>query len=239
MADLPTLSVKQPNGPVTGIALVLHGGRARSFDRVPPWAFALARMVPFARSLAQAGAGDGLVVARLRNQVRGWNGRKQSPVHDARWALEQLTSRFTLADGSPAPIALIGHSMGGRTSIHVADHPDVVSVVALAPWIESYDPIEPMTGRSLLVVHGTGDQVTSPTAAAEFTERARAVTRRSTYVAVDGEKHAMLRRASLWHDLATAYTLGALWNRSPNGTGDQVSANVVREALSGKPTLTV
>ena len=33
------------------------------------------------------------------------------------------------------PIALVGHSMGGRVALHLAGEADVVVVAALAPWI--------------------------------------------------------------------------------------------------------
>ena len=33
------------------------------------------------------------------------------------------------------PVVLLGHSMGGRTAVAVADDPSVVGVVALAPWL--------------------------------------------------------------------------------------------------------
>ena len=77
---------------------------------------------------------DGLAVARLRYRVRGWNGADAAPVADAHWALDQLTARFP-----GVPIALVGHSMGGRAALYAAGHPAVRAVVGLAPWIEPGD----------------------------------------------------------------------------------------------------
>ena len=77
---------------------------------------------------------DGLAVVSLRHCMRGWNGDLRSPVADARWALDQFRERFGDVD-----VALVGHSMGGRTALAVADDPSVRSVVALAPWIEPGD----------------------------------------------------------------------------------------------------
>src|SRR6201999_3081874 len=114
---------------VTAVALVLHGGRSNSTEPVPRTASAALRMIPFARSLSRAGASDGLAVARLRYRQRGWNGSAQPPVQDASWALARLRERFP-----DRPIALIGHSMGGRTAMYVADDPAVRCVVGLAPW---------------------------------------------------------------------------------------------------------
>jgi dienelactone hydrolase len=234
MLQDPTLAVADTDGPAAAIVLVLHGGRARSTEPVPRWALSAARMTPFARALEHAGARSGLVVARLRYRQRGWNGGAQSPVADARWALDRLTERF-----GRLPIGLLGHSMGGRTALHVADHPGVRGVVALAPWIEAYDPVEPVTDRRLLIMHGTGDRMTDPHNSAAFAERARGLATEVTYITVQGDRHAMLRRARLWHGVAVGFTLGVLLPGPPAGTEDTVTANAVRKALSGQPALTV
>jgi alpha-beta hydrolase superfamily lysophospholipase len=196
-------------------------------------------MRPFAAVLWRTGRAHGLVVARLRYGVRGWNGDARSPVTDARWALRELTRRFP-----GVAVGLVGHSMGGRAALAVADDPAVISVVALAPWIEPSDRSEPLAGRRLLIAHGSLDRVTDPAASAEFAERARAFAAQVTYVDIAGEKHAMLRRPMLWHHLAAGFSVGTLFDRTmsndaPFGTGGAQATNVVKNALAGQHSLTV
>ncbi len=85
---------------------------------------------------------DGLAVAQVRYRVRGWNGAERSPVADTSWALDELATRFP-----DVPVALVGHSMGGRAAIYAAGARRVRAVVGLAPWIEPGDPVAPLTGR--------------------------------------------------------------------------------------------
>ncbi|MCW2658521.1 MAG: alpha/beta hydrolase, partial [Jatrophihabitans sp.] len=109
MTSVPALLVDEPRGEVRAVALVLHGGRSQGTGPVRARQLAVLRMRPFISSLRQAGADHGLAVARLRYAVRGWNGSAASPVADVRDALDQLAARFP-----GIPIALVGHSMGGR-----------------------------------------------------------------------------------------------------------------------------
>jgi predicted alpha/beta-hydrolase family hydrolase len=190
---------------VEAVALVLHGGREKSRAEVTPGQLAVRRMRPFARALASAGGDEGVAVWSLQYRVRGWNGADRSPVADARWALDQVEARQ-----GGVPVVLIGHSMGGRTAVHVAAHPCVVAVVALAPWLPAGEPYETVAGRAVLVVHGTLDTTTSPRASLEWARRAATVTDRIWRVELRRERHAMLWRAALWHRLATEFTIAAL-----------------------------
>jgi pimeloyl-ACP methyl ester carboxylesterase len=87
-------------------------------------------MVPFARFLHRHEGGHGMSVRILRYRYRCWDEPKLHPVQDARWALTQLYNQHP-----DASIVLLGHSMGGRAALRVADHPAVTAVCALAPWI--------------------------------------------------------------------------------------------------------
>ncbi|MEO5744560.1 MAG: alpha/beta fold hydrolase, partial [Terracoccus sp.] len=127
------------------VVLVLHGGAidGRQPNRV--WSHNVIRMLPFARALAKVPGP--IAVARLRMRYRGWNGDEASPLLDTRWALQQLR-----ADYPGRPIALVGHSMGGRVALHLGDEPDVRLVLGLSPWIAKGDP-RPGAGRRTVLIH--------------------------------------------------------------------------------------
>jgi dienelactone hydrolase len=228
----PTLTVALPDGPVRAVAVVLHGGRSHGTGPVRASHLAVLRMVPFARALRRAGRADGLAVARLRYVQRGWNGAARSPVADVCWALADLEHRFPAV-----PVGLIGHSMGGRAALYAAGHPNVQAVVALAPWIEQGDPVSQLAGRRLLIAHGTLDRMTSPAASACYARSAAGVALSVSYVGVQGERHAMLRRAGIWHKLATGFVLGVLCARQPDGTVQPQATDVLTRALAGQDSV--
>jgi dienelactone hydrolase len=230
----PKLTVDAPDGPVHAVAMVLHGGRSHGTGPVRASQLAVLRMVPFAKHLRRAGAVNGLAVARLRYVQRGWNGAAQAPLADARWALAELERRFP-----GVPVGLVGHSMGGRTALYVADHPTVRAVVALAPWIEAGDPVSQLAGRRVLIAHGALDRMTSPPASAAYARAAAQVAETVSYVSVQDERHAMLRRAGLWHELATGFLLAVLCAREPDGTAQPETTNVLTKALAGQASLVV
>jgi pimeloyl-ACP methyl ester carboxylesterase len=191
-------------------------------------------MRPFAESLERAGGPHGLAVARLRYAVRGWNGTKQSPLADVVGAIDALQAAHP-----GAPIALVGHSMGGRAALHAAGHPGVSTVVGLAPWIERGDPVGQVSGRYVLLAHGLRDHTTSPQGSAAFARAAQGVAESATYVAVHGDGHALIRRPRLWHDLATGYVLATLCDVPADTTVRRDAANVVGKALAGSTELDV
>jgi pimeloyl-ACP methyl ester carboxylesterase len=230
----PALAVDLPSAPVTAIAVLLHGGQSSSRRRVRPTQLAVLRMHPFASALRRAGATNGLAVARVRYALRGWNGTAQAPVADARWALDELSRRHPRAR-----VAIVGHSMGGRTALYVADHPSVHAVVALAPWIEQGDPVAQLAGRRILLAHGALDRITSPAASATYARDAAGVAASVTYVRVRAERHAMLRRARVWHELTAGFVAGVLLDLAPQGTAGNGTANVLAKALAGQGSLVV
>jgi pimeloyl-ACP methyl ester carboxylesterase len=200
----PALSVLPSSGPTLGIALVLHGGKSHSREPVEARHLSPARMVPFARHIHRAGRQHGLAVWSLRNSVRGWNGEDMTPLQDARWALQQISSQHP-----DVPVFLVGHSMGGLTAVCAADHPQVEAVVALVPWLSPGTPVSGVTGRKVLIVHGTFDRWTSPSASLAFARRAAAGATSMQYVSLRGAGHFMLRKIRLWHTLSTGFVLKA------------------------------
>lgn len=203
------LTVLEASGPTRGVALVLHGGKAHSFDPVNARHLSPLRMVPFARHLHRAGKNHGLAVWSLRNSVRGWNGEEMSPLQDARWALRQISEQHP-----GVPVYLLGHSMGGLTAVSAADNPQVDAVVALAPWLSPATPAGRVAGRKVLIVHGTLDRMTSPSESLKFARRAAGVAASMQYVALRGAGHFMFRRVRLWHILATGFVMKAFAERT-------------------------
>jgi pimeloyl-ACP methyl ester carboxylesterase len=216
---IPTRVPKAPEA----VVLVLHGGASRrqaggSSDNmaVSPTQLSVLRMIPIAKRIAREGRGR-LAVFRLLNSVRGWD-TQHTPVDDARWALEQVRERF-----GERPVALVGHSLGGRAALLAAAEPDVKTVVALAPWVYSTDTVPRLTGRRILIVHGSADRIASP-------ERSAAVARTLekttdvTYVTVTDGKHAMLRRRDLFDGLAADFVTGTLLHRKHSGVAGRVLA---------------
>jgi dienelactone hydrolase len=204
-ASEATLTAYSSPETVKAVALILPGGKADSFEAAVPSQLTAVRMRPFARRLARAGANRGLAVSTLRYRYRGWNGSDASPAEDARWALEQIRERH-----GGIPVVLVGHSMGGRTSMRVADDPSVVGVVALAPWLPGDEPVEHLGGVRALIAHGNLDFVTSPRASRRFARRAKSVGADISYKVIHGDSHAMLLRPHRWHSLTTRTVLSYL-----------------------------
>ncbi|WP_246111049.1 alpha/beta hydrolase [Terrabacter aerolatus] len=183
----------QPAG-ATVVALVLHGGAVDGLEPNRPWSHNVARLVPFARALRKVPGP--MAVARLRFRVRGWNGDAM-PVEDARWALAQVRAAYP-----GVPIALVGHSMGGRVAMFVGDEPDVRLVVGLAPWVEPGDP-QPGAGTRTVLLHGDRDVICSLARTRAAVEQMQAQGLDASLVRVARADHAMLVRARLWTALVT------------------------------------
>jgi pimeloyl-ACP methyl ester carboxylesterase len=184
------------------VALVLHGGQEVSRRPATHWYPAYWRMVPFARDLARA---PGVAVWQLCNTYRGWNEPDLDPVADARRALEGIRRAHP-----DVPVALVGHSMGGRVALRVADDPRVVGVCALAPWTPEGEPVAQLAGRTVLIAHGDRDKTTDPALSYTYAERAKEVTDRVARFDVRGEAHALLCRYREWTRLVRRFTLGVL-----------------------------
>lgn len=198
----PAVVVQPAAGDTQAVALLLPGGRADSFEPSESRHLSGVRMRPISRALHRAGRERGLAVWQVRYRYRGWNGSEMSPVADSRWALTEIRARH-----GDVPVVLVGHSMGGRTALRIADDDSVRGVVALAPWLPQGEPVDQLEGLEVLIAHGNLDRVTSPRASERYAALARAIATRVDYVTVRGDGHAMLARARLWHRLTTAFTV--------------------------------
>jgi len=154
-----------------------------------------------ARRIAKSVQDAGVATWLLRYCVAGWNDPvAPSPVPDARWALAQM-------DG---PVVLLGHSMGARTAIRVADDPNVLGVVALAPWFPPGEPVAALRGKHLVAGHGSADRITSFRATSEYVDRASRVAESAELVDMGRGGHYMFRDAGAWNALAVARCLALL-----------------------------
>ncbi|MDR7300798.1 alpha/beta hydrolase [Haloactinomyces albus] len=203
------------DGIVGTVVLVLHGGRARSNLPMQPWRLAYLRMLPFAhaahRAANEAPAHAGTAVCLLRNHLRGWNEPQRNPIRDARWALSELRRIHPAAN-----IVLVGHSMGGRAALRLAGDDGVTAVCALAPWIERDEPIRQLSGKSVLIIHGDRDRMTSQHASADYVRRASRSHPDVRFVPVAGSGHAMLRHSGLWTSLVRGFTRDAVTTIGPS-----------------------
>jgi len=208
MSRARLVDVTRPASP-EGLVVVLHGGASRGDGvAVSPTQLSVLRMVPVARRIAGAGRRR-LAVTRLLNSYRGWD-TGHTPVDDARWAVDQLVDRHP-----GLPVALVGHSLGGRAALLAGQHEAVTAVVALNPWVYPTDDAD-LAGRRVLVLHGTEDRIASP-------ERSRTVATRLarradvTWVAVPGGKHAMLRHGGDFEARAARFVTDALLGTPTEG----------------------
>jgi alpha/beta superfamily hydrolase len=184
---------------------MLHGGTPRSDQEVGARSASWLRSAWMQRTIAPRASEAGVAVWLLRYRERGWNGHGGDRVADARWALDRVR-----AEHGDVPVALLGHSMGGRVAVHVADDPSVVGVVGLAPWWSAQDPVATLAGRSLVAAHGRQDRITAYAQTEAYVARARRVATAATLHDMGALGHYMLTGADRWNDVALTATLGVL-----------------------------
>lgn len=202
----PTPHLTRHDAPGTpgGVILMLHGGKPRSRDVVDNRSASWQRSAWMARSIQGRAHDAGTSVWLLRYAQRGWNGGSER-ADDARRALDAVRE----AHGD-VPVVLLGHSMGARVAVRVADDPSVVGVVGLAPWWSFEDPVDRLAGRSLIAAHGRRDRITSFVHTSRFVERARLVATSAELVDMGMLGHYMLGRADRWNDVAIESSLRLL-----------------------------
>lgn len=211
------IDVHVPTRP-EAVAIVVHGGASRgTATPVSPAQLSVLRMVPVAHRLVGVGRGR-LVVLRLLNSTRGWDARR-SPVDDLRWALGQVAERF----GEGVPVALVGHSLGGRAALLAAGEPAVTSVVALAAWLPDGERMPPARGRRVLFVHGDRDRI-ARIGPARAAARRMASTAEVGVVTVGGGTHSMLGRHRAFDGTAAAWVAATVLGDTVGGPAGAVLA---------------
>jgi len=190
----PSVTRYDAPGDVRAMVLVLHGGKARSGAAVTGRSLTWQRALGLARSLGGPLHPEGVGVWVLRYRTVGWNGDGADKIEDAHWGLDRIGAEL-----GPVPVALVGHSMGGRTACRSADHELVRGVVALAPWLPPDEPVDALTGRALHAAHGRRDHITRAGDTAAYVERARAVAGEVSFTDMGDRGHYLLRGAAAWN----------------------------------------
>lgn len=203
----PLLTQHDAPGSTRAMILVLHGGKPRSHQAIDGRSASWRRALWLQRDIASRAHEAGVGVWLVRYRERGWNGGADRAA-DARWALDELRA----AHGD-VPVVLLGHSMGARVAVHVADDPSVRGVVGLAPWWSAEDPVSTLAGRTLRAAHGRRDRITSFRETTRYVERARPVADSADLRDMGALGHYMLTGSSRWHDVAIAASLDVLGAR--------------------------
>lgn len=205
----------QPNGAHDAVVLLLHGGAPHSMRPVGRTSTSWLRMWDFARDIGArlpTAQQNSVGVVLLRNSVRGWNDTIAPAAEpDARWALDHLAERT-----GGVRVVLVGHSMGGRSALAVADHPTVRGVVAMAPWLPDAEPLRLRSEQTLAVVQGLSDSWCPPQQSLAFCRRAVREGIPTVRAELPGVGHFMLRKRNRWRDFVSLSTMAAVQQLSPN-----------------------
>ena len=200
----PILTKYDAPGDARAMVLVLHGGKPRSRQAIDGRSASWRRALWLQREITQRAHAADVGTWLLRYRERGWNGGADRAA-DARWALDELRA----AHGD-VPVVLLGHSMGARVAVHVADDPSVRGVVGLAPWWSAEDPVSTLAGRTLRAAHGRRDRITSFRETTRYVERAHTVADGAELTDMGALGHYMLTGSRRWHDVAIASVLEVL-----------------------------
>ena len=198
---------------MSGAVLLLPGGDQVSTRRPSPL-MAAASVRALGRRLARAGLRDGLVGHVVHYRYRGWNDDEAHLAHDATWAADEIVRRY-----GDVPVCLVGRDMGGRAALHAAGHTAVTSVLALAPWLPEDDgaaaePVKQLTGRRVMIVHGTNDGRTDPELSFRLAARAKKANRDICRFEVHSDGHGLHHYRSEVLALAEDFVMGALFGRA-------------------------
>ncbi|MEU3063184.1 alpha/beta hydrolase [Streptomyces subrutilus] len=189
------------NGPaetVSGVVLLLPG--ASRFSPGP--------LRPLARALARAGGPQGLVAHPVLHG--GGSPREEQ----ARWSADEVVRRY-----GDVAVCLAGYGAGGRAALLAAGHEAVGSVLALAPCLpegpaaaDAPDPVKQLSGRHVLIVHGTNDARSDPEASFLLAARAKKANRSTCRFEVHSDGHGLREHQAEVVALAVDFVLGSVFS---------------------------
>ncbi|MFG2973415.1 alpha/beta hydrolase [Streptomyces sp. NPDC048331] len=199
---------------VNGVVLLLPG--ASRFSPGP--------VRPLARALARAGGAEGLVTHMV---VHGGDSAREE---QAEWAADEAVRRY-----GDVPVCLAGYDAGGVAALRAAGHGAVNSVVVIAPCLteaartDSPEPVKQLSGRQVLIVHGTNDARSDPEASFRLAARAKKANRSTCRFEVHSDGHGLREHQPEVVALAVDFILGAVF------TGRY--SRPVTDALAAPPPL--
>ncbi|MFI5621640.1 alpha/beta hydrolase [Streptomyces sp. NPDC051567] len=180
---------------VSGVVLLLPG--AARFSPGP--------VRPLARALARAGGAQGLVTHTVVH------GGPSSREDQARWAADEVVRRY-----GDVPVCLAGYGEGGRAALRAAGHGAVGAVVALAPCLGRSapggpeEPVKQLSGRRVLIVHGTNDPRSDPETSFLLAARAKKANRSTCRFEVHSDGHGLREHRSEVVALTVDFVLGSV-----------------------------
>lgn len=181
---------------VNGVVLLLPGGSRWSPGPVRP----------LARALVRAGGADGLVTHTVLHA------RGACREDDARWAADEVVRRY-----GDVPVCLAGYDAGGRAALRAAGHEAVNSVLALAPSLgeavcaDSPEPVKQLSGRQVLIVHGTNDAHSDPEASFRLATQAKKANRSTCRFEVHSDGHRLREHQAEVVALSVDFVLGSMF----------------------------
>ncbi|MFG2991532.1 alpha/beta hydrolase [Streptomyces sp. NPDC048257] len=183
--------------PVNGVVLLLPG--ASRFSPGP--------VRPLARALARAGGAEGLVTHTV---IHGGDSAREE---QAEWAADEVVRRY-----GDVPVCLAGYDAGGLAALRAAGHGAVSSVVAIAPCLAaearsgSPEPVKQLSGRQVLIVHGTNDARSDPESSFRLAARAKKANRSTCRFEVHSDGHGLREHQPEVVALAVDFVLGAVFS---------------------------
>lgn len=204
--ELDQLRRRDPDRQTRGLVLLLHGGHESSDAPVRDGLISQGwgQTTSIQRGIWERAAMHGLSTWALRHSVLGWNddaGGDPAPVPEARRALEVSRDAF-----GGVPIVLVGHSMGGRTAVRVADDRSVVGVVGLAPWLPKEEPAHNLAQKHLRVAHAKLDHLCGLATMKDFLQEAEGVAAGVEVESMGLDVHYLVRE-SRWQDFALRHAI--------------------------------
>lgn len=206
--NAPSIGRADTSGSTRAVIVMFHGGKPRSTKEVDGRSLSWRRSAVMQRAISPAANERGVSVWLTRFAESGWNADSPtgpSPIPDARWTLDKVRSEF-----GDVPVVLLGHSMGARTAVAVADDPSVNGVVALAPWFPPDEPIDALRGKHLVAAQGRRDRITSFAHTETFVRRASRLATSAQMIDMGDLGHYLLKGSARWNDVATSQCLDVL-----------------------------